>query len=117
MLSDGGISQVRAVRADRGRRQQVAALGEHQLRSRTRDAKYQSHRYECRDRLARLARVRVLREEDKKTDLVIQVKPTIVKDNYSGIVKQYYHEDAEKRLIVADPSKMDSTLIDSTLIK
>ena len=26
-------------------------------------------------------------------------------------------EDAEKRLIVADPSKMDSTLIDSTLIK
>ena len=56
-------------------------------------------------------------EEDKKTDLVIQVKPTIVKDNYSGIVKQYYHEDAEKRLIVADPSKMDSTLIDSTLIK
>tara|TARA_Y100000748_G_scaffold300429_2_gene298872 strand:+ start:343 stop:1791 length:1449 start_codon:yes stop_codon:yes gene_type:complete len=56
-------------------------------------------------------------EEDKKTDLVIQVKPTIVKDNYSGIVKQYYHEDAEKRLIVADPSKMDSTLIDSSLIK
>ena len=56
-------------------------------------------------------------EEDKKTDLVIQVKPTIVKDNYSGIVKQYYHEDAEKRLIVADPAKMDSTLIDSTLIK
>ena len=56
-------------------------------------------------------------EEDKKTDLVIQVKPTIVKDNYSGIVKQYYHKDAEKRLIVADPSKMDSTLIDSTLIK
>ena len=56
-------------------------------------------------------------EEDKKTDLVIQVKPTIVKDNYSGIVKQYYHEDAEKRLIVADPAKMDSTLIDSSLIK
>ena len=53
----------------------------------------------------------------KKTDLVIQVKPTIVKDNYSGIVKQYYHDDAEKRLIVADPSKLDSTLIDSSLIK
>ena len=56
-------------------------------------------------------------EEDKKTDLVIQVKPTIVKDNYSGIVKQYYHDDAEKRLIVSDPSKIDSTLIDSSLIK
>ena len=56
-------------------------------------------------------------EEDKKTDLIIQVKPTIVKDNYSGIKKQYYHIEAEKRLIVADPAKIDSTLIDSSLIK
>ena len=37
-------------------------------------------------------------EEQKKTDLIIQVKPTIVKDNYSGIDKQYYHEDAEGTL-------------------
>ncbi len=44
-------------------------------------------------------------EIDKKTDLIIQVKPTIVKDNYSGIEKQYYHEDAEKRLEVSDPYK------------
>jgi type IV pilus assembly protein PilQ len=37
-------------------------------------------------------------EEQQKTDLIIQVKPTIVKDNYSGIDKQYYHEDAEGTL-------------------
>ena len=39
-------------------------------------------------------------EEQQKTDLIIQVKPTIVKDNYSGIDKQYYHEDAEGTLEV-----------------
>jgi len=44
-------------------------------------------------------------EIDKKTDLIIQVKPTIVKDNYSGIEKQYYHENAEKQLEVSDPYK------------
>ena len=37
-------------------------------------------------------------EEQQKTDLIIQVKPTIVKDNYSGIDKQYYHKDAEGTL-------------------
>ena len=42
-------------------------------------------------------------EEDKKTDLIIQVKPTIIKDNYSGIKKQFYHEDAEKKLDVKEP--------------
>jgi len=41
--------------------------------------------------------------EEKKTDLIIQVRPTIVKDNYSGIDKQYYHEDAEKALEVINP--------------
>ena len=39
-------------------------------------------------------------EEQQKTDLIIQVKPTIVKDNYSGIEKQYYHKDAEGTLEV-----------------
>ena len=34
--------------------------------------------------------------EEKKTDLVIQVKPTIVIDNYSGIELQEYHKEAEK---------------------
>ena len=29
--------------------------------------------------------------EEKKTDLVIQVRPTIVVDNYSGIEKKEYH--------------------------
>ena len=56
-------------------------------------------------------------EEDKKTDLIIQVKPTIVQDNYSAINKQYYHKDAEKRLIVVDPTELDSSMIDSSLIK
>ncbi len=37
-------------------------------------------------------------EEQQKTDLIIQVRPTIVKDNYSGINKQSYHDDAEESL-------------------
>ena len=35
---------------------------------------------------------------EKKTDLIIQVKPTIVVDNYSGIDKRDYHIDAEERI-------------------
>ena len=34
--------------------------------------------------------------QDKKTDLIIQVTPSIIKDNYSGIDKKDYHKDAEK---------------------
>ena len=34
--------------------------------------------------------------EKKKTDLVIQVKPTIVIDNYSGIDLKEYHKEAEE---------------------
>jgi len=41
------------------------------------------------------------KDTEQKTDLIIQVKPTIVKDNYSGIKKQYYHEEAEKKLEVS----------------
>ena len=36
---------------------------------------------------------------EKKTDLIIQVKPTIVVDNYSGIDKKKYHIDAEESII------------------
>ena len=36
---------------------------------------------------------------EKKTDLIIQVKPTIVVDNYSGIDKKEYHIDAEESII------------------
>ena len=35
---------------------------------------------------------------EKKTDLIIQVKPTIVVDNYSGIDKKEYHIEAEERM-------------------
>ena len=35
--------------------------------------------------------------QDKKTDLIIQVTPSIVKDNYSGIDKQDYHKNAEEK--------------------
>ena len=35
--------------------------------------------------------------QDKKTDLIIQVTPSIVKDNYSGIEKQDYHKNAEEK--------------------
>ena len=43
------------------------------------------------------------KEEQIKTDLIIQVKPTIVKDNDSGINKQYYHQNAEGALDVTEP--------------
>ena len=36
-------------------------------------------------------------KQDKKTDLIIQVTPSIVKDNYSGIDKKDYHKDAEEK--------------------
>jgi len=36
---------------------------------------------------------------EKKTDLIIQVKPTIVVDQYSGIDKQDYHIDAEEKFL------------------
>lgn len=35
--------------------------------------------------------------QDKKTDLIIQVTPSIVRDNYSGIDKQDYHKNAEQK--------------------
>ena len=40
--------------------------------------------------------------QDKKTDLIIQVTPSIVKDNYSGIDKKYYHIDAEDKFFNED---------------
>ena len=36
--------------------------------------------------------------EVKKTDLIIQIKPSIVVDNYSGIDKKEYHEEAEEKI-------------------
>ena len=36
--------------------------------------------------------------EVKKTDLIIQIKPSIVVDNYSGIDKKDYHEEAEEKI-------------------
>jgi len=36
-------------------------------------------------------------KQDKKTDLIIQVTPSIIKDNYSGIDKKDYHKDAEEK--------------------
>ena len=36
-------------------------------------------------------------KQDKKTDLIIQVTPSIIKDNYSGIDKKGYHKDAEEK--------------------
>ena len=35
--------------------------------------------------------------KQKKTDLIIQVTPSIIKDNYSGIDKKDYHKDAENK--------------------
>ena len=36
--------------------------------------------------------------QDKKTDLIIEVRPSIIKDNYSGIKQQNYHIEAEKKI-------------------
>ena len=36
--------------------------------------------------------------QDKKTDLIIEVRPSIIRDNYSGIKKQNYHIDAENKI-------------------
>ena len=47
------------------------------------------------------------KDTEKKTDLIIQVKPTIVQDNYSGITKQVYHENAEKRLNNVESQKTE----------
>jgi len=35
--------------------------------------------------------------QEKKTDLIIEVTPSIVKDDYSGIIKQDYHKEAEEK--------------------
>ena len=40
-----------------------------------------------------------LQDINKKTDLIIQVRPTIVVDNYSGIMKQSYHSNLENNTL------------------
>ena len=35
--------------------------------------------------------------QDKKTDLIIQVTPRVIKDNYSGIDKKDYHKESENK--------------------
>ncbi len=35
--------------------------------------------------------------QDKKTDLIIQVTPSVIKDNYSGIDKKDYHYESENK--------------------
>ena len=37
--------------------------------------------------------------QDKKTDLIIEIRPSIIQDNYSGILKQEYHKTAEEKII------------------
>ena len=37
--------------------------------------------------------------QDKKTDLIIQVTPSVIKDNYSGIDKKDYHKESEKKAL------------------
>ena len=39
-------------------------------------------------------------EIETKTDLVIQITPKIVYDNYTGIEKSILHEETEKSLIL-----------------
>ena len=41
-------------------------------------------------------------EQERKTDLVIQITPKIVVDNYTGIDKNIMHEEAEQRSLMID---------------
>ena len=43
--------------------------------------------------------------QDKKTDLIVQVTPRIVKDNYSGIDKKDYHIKTEDKLFNKEEKK------------
>ena len=45
--------------------------------------------------------------QDKKTDLIIEVRPSIIKDNYSGITKKEYHLKAEEKIIDSDEIEND----------
>ena len=49
---------------------------------------------------------------NKKTDLIIQVRPTIVQDNYSGITKQNYHRELEGSTMNKEELNNDGGLID-----
>ena len=49
---------------------------------------------------------------NKKTDLIIQVRPTIVKDNYSGITKQNYHRELEDATMNKNELNNDGGAID-----
>ena len=45
--------------------------------------------------------------QDKKTDLIIEVKPSIIRDNYSGIEKKDYHKEAENKIIEEEENNVD----------
>mgnify|MGYP001199213019 CR=1 FL=1 len=49
---------------------------------------------------------------NKKTDLIIQVRPTIVQDNYSGITKQNYHRELEGSTMNKEELNNDGESID-----
>ena len=49
---------------------------------------------------------------NKKTDLIIQVRPTIVQDNYSGITKQSYHKELEDATMNKEQLNNDGGSID-----
>jgi len=46
-------------------------------------------------------------KHENKTDLIIQVTPSIIKDNYSGIIKQDYHKNAENKTFNNDENLGD----------
>ena len=44
-------------------------------------------------------------EVERKTDLIIQITPRIVEDNYSGIIKSESQKEAENSLNMNDKTK------------
>jgi len=65
------------------------------------DRKYTKHRFPLLWRLPYVGEkffTHVV-EHENKTDLIIQITPKVIKDNYSGIVKKALHSDSEDLII------------------
>ncbi len=52
-------------------------------------------------------------EIERKTDLIIQITPKIVQDNYSGIIKSSSHKEAEESLDELDLEKSDEVNVNA----
>jgi len=65
------------------------------------DRKYTKHRFPLLWRLPYVGEKFFTHtvEHENKTDLVIQITPRVIKDNYSGIAKKSIHSESEKLIL------------------